>query len=337
MELIFLCPAIKKAIGGVKVIYRQAELMHQLGQSAGFSASVMHPNTWFFRVRWFESQVPLKRAFLKLRWMGKPSFSDVTGVFDAQKHMVVIPELWARKYGTQLADMGVSYAIYVQNGYYISKGHPADLDRAYQSARCILTISDDASRCVALAFPGVENKILRVHYSVDAQRFWPDQTKENIITYMPRKLADHSSKVLFFLRHHLPVHWKIVPIDGMNEDQVAALLKRSKIFMAFSHFEGCPLPPLEAALSGNHVIGYTGQGAKEYWRPEIFEEVASGDVAGFAQRVLDKVQAIDQAGQFDLPMTTIRTLADTYSDDQERNDMLAFLNAMGLNTNGLPT
>jgi O-antigen ligase len=35
MELIFLCPAIKKAIGGVKVIYRQAELIHKLGQSRG--------------------------------------------------------------------------------------------------------------------------------------------------------------------------------------------------------------------------------------------------------------------------------------------------------------
>lgn len=337
MELIFLCPAIKKAIGGVKVIYRQAQLMHQLGQSRGLSAAVMHPNTWFFRVQWFDAQVPLKRAFFKLRWMGKPSFSGVTGVFDAQRHMVVIPELWARKYGTQLADMGVSYAIYVQNGYYITKGRPADLDRAYQSARCILTISDDASRCVALAFPGVEHKILRVHYSVDAQRFWPDTAKENIITYMPRKLADHSSKVLFFLRHHLPAYWRIVPIDGLNEVQVAALLKRSKIFMAFSHFEGCPLPPLEAALSGNQVIGYTGQGAKEYWLPEIFEEVASGDVAGFAQRVLDKVQAIDQAEQFELPLSAIRTLAETYSEAQERKDMLEFLKAMGLNTNGLPT
>lgn len=337
MELIFLCPAIKKAIGGVKVIYRQAQLVHQLGQSRGLSTAVMHPNTWFFRVQWFDSQVPLKRAFFKLRWMGKPSFSNVAGVFDAQRHMVVIPELWARKYGTQLADMGVSYAIYVQNGYYITKGRPADLDRAYQSARCILTISDDASRCVALAFPGVEHKILRVHYSVDAQRFLPDTAKDNIITYMPRKLADHSSKVLFFLRHHLPAHWRIVPIDGLNEVEVAALLKRSKIFMAFSHFEGCPLPPLEAALSGNQVIGYTGQGAKEYWLPEIFEEVASGDVAGFAQRVLAKVQAIDQAEQFELPLSAIRALAETYSEAQERKDMLEFLKAMGLNTNGLPT
>lgn len=334
MELIFLCPAIKKAIGGVKVIYRQAGLIHQLGQSQGFAAAVMHPNTWFFRVRWFDSQVPLKRAFFKLRWMGKPSFSNMAGAFDAERQMVVIPELWARKYGAQLLDMGVTYAIYVQNGYYIVKGRPADLDRAYQGARCILTISEDASRCVALAFPGVEHKILRVHYSVDAQRFRPHGAKDNIITYMPRKLADHSSKVLFFLRHHLPKHWRIVPIDGLNEAQVAAVLEKSKIFMAFSHFEGCPLPPLEAALSGNQVIGYTGQGAKEYWRPDIFEEVPSGDVAGFARRVVDKVQAIDQAQQFDVSLPAIEALARTYSEDQERADMLQFLNRMGVRVAG---
>jgi len=335
MELIFLCPAIRKAVGGVKVIYRQAELIHKLGPSRGVSAAVMHPNTFFFRVRWFESTVPLKRAFFKWRWVGKPSMSNIRGAFDARRQMVVIPELWARKYGAQLLAMGVPYAIYVQNGYYITKGRPADLDLAYQGARCILTISDDATRCVALAFPGVEARILRVHYAVDAQRFKPDQAKENIITYMPRKLADHSSKVLFFLRHHLPAHWSIVPIDGMTEVQVAALLERSKIFMAFSHFEGCPLPPLEAALSGNQVIGYTGQGAKEYWRPEIFEEVASGDVAGFAQRVLAKVQAIDQTQGFDVPLPTIRALANIFSEDQERTDMLEFLNCMGLKEHGL--
>jgi hypothetical protein len=34
---------------------------------------------------------------------------------------------------------------------------------------------------------------------------------------------------------------------------------------------------------------------------------------------------------------TIRELADTYSEAQERKDMLAFLNVMGLNTNGMST
>lgn len=330
MELVYLCHPIKKAVGGVKVIYRQAELVNQLLHTRGHSAAVMHPNTWTFRVRWFESQVPVKRGFFKWRWIGKPSCSRIDGCFDSQRHMVVLPELWARKYGDQLARMNVSFAIYVQNGYYISKGRSEVLNEAYQKARCILTISDDASRCVAMAFPGTESRILRVHYSVDASRFNPRQPKENLITYMPRKLADHSSKVLFFLRNHLPSHWRVVPIDGLNETGVADLLQRSKIFMSFSHFEGCPLPPLEAALSGNQVIGYTGQGAKEYWVPEIFEEVESGDVVTFAQRVLDRVQALDAMSHFPIHAQVIEKLSLTYSAEQERRDMKAFIDLMGL-------
>lgn len=330
MELIYLCHPIKKAVGGVKVIYRQAELVNQLLHTRGHSAAVMHPNTWTFRVRWFESKVPVKRGFFKWRWLGKPSRSRIDGCFDCERQMVVLPELWARKYGDQLARMNVPFAIYVQNGYYISKGRSEVLNEAYQKARCILTISEDASRCVALAFPGAESRILRVHYSVDASRFNPSQPKENLITYMPRKLADHSSKVLFFLRNHLPPHWRVVPIDGLNEAGVADLLQRSKIFMSFSHFEGCPLPPLEAALSGNQVIGYTGQGAKEYWMPEIFEEVESGDVATFAQRVLDRVQGLDAMSHFPIHAQAIEKLSLTYSAEQERRDMKAFIDLMGL-------
>ena len=60
-----------------------------------------------------------------------------------------------------------------------------------------------------------------------------------------------------------------MPTEGLTEVQVAALLQRSRIFMAFSHLEDCRLPPLEAALSGNQVIGDTGRGAKEYWASEI--------------------------------------------------------------------
>lgn len=77
MTLIFLCPAIHKAIGGVKVIGKQAVWMLLLGKSRGFSAVVRHPDTRFFRLRWLDSQEPLKRAFFKRRWMGQPSFFTV--------------------------------------------------------------------------------------------------------------------------------------------------------------------------------------------------------------------------------------------------------------------
>lgn len=330
MKLIWLCHPIKKAVGGVKVIYRQAELVDALLNSLGHQSVVMHPNTLSFRVKWFDSVVAVEHQFFKWRWVGKPSLSRIDGCFDPEQHMVVLPELWARKYGDQLAQMGVPYAIYVQNGYYISKGDPSVLNAAYAGAKCILTISDDASRCVAMAFPCTQGRILRVHYSVDAARFNPHQAKENLITYMPRKLADHSSKVLFFLRNHLPAHWRIQPIDGLNEVGVADLLQRSKIFMSFSHFEGCPLPPLEAALSGNQVIGYTGQGAQEYWMPEIFETIESGNVVGFAQSVLRKVKKLDAMPRFPIEVQVIDTLSKRYSCTQERADMQFFIQLMGL-------
>jgi hypothetical protein len=316
----------------VKVIYRQAELVDTLLKPIGHQSVVMHPNTWSFRVQWFDSAVSVEHWFFRWRWVGKPSLSRIDGCFDPAQHMVVLPELWARKYGDQLARMGVPYAIYVQNGYYISKGDPAVLDAAYAGARCILSVSDDTTQCVTMAFPGTEHKILRVHAAVDAQRFNPHQAKENLITYMPRKLGDHSSKVLFFLRHHLPAHWRVQAIDGLNEAGVAELLQRSKIFMSFSHFEGFGLPPLEAALCGNQVIGYTGQGAQEYWLPDVFEAVESGDVVGFAQRVLDKVKHLDGLPKFPVHTETIDRLASTYSATQERADMQAFIQRMGLNT-----
>ena len=330
MKLIWLCHPIKKAVGGVKVIYRQAELVDALLKPLGHQSVVMHPNTWSFRVKWFESSVSVEHQFFKWRWVGKPSLSRIDGCFDPDQHLVVLPELWARKYGDQLFRMGVPYAIYVQNGYYISKGDPTVLNEAYAGARCILSVSEDTTRCVALAFPGTEHKILRVHAAVDSQRFNPHQAKENLITYMPRKLGDHSSKVLFFLRHHLPAHWRVQAIDGLNEAGVAELLQRSKIFMSFSHFEGFGLPPLEAALCGNQVIGYTGQGAQEYWLPEVFESVESGNVVGFAQSVLHKVKQLD--GSLGVPMQSaaINRLASTYSAAQEQADMQAFIQRMGL-------
>jgi hypothetical protein len=100
--------------------------------------------------------------------------------------------------------------------------------------------------------------------------------------------------------------------------------------MSFSHFEGCPLPPLEAALCGNQVIGYTGQGAKEYWDPQVFTEIESGDVIQFAQAVLDKIQALDSLAEFPVFTENIRALSAPYSPAQELADMQRFVQAMGL-------
>ena len=79
---------------------------------------------------------------------------------------------------------------------------------------------------------------------------------------MPRRLSQHSEQVCFLLKQYIPPDWRILPINNKSELEVAELLSISAIFMSFSDQEGYGLPPLEAALSGNIVVGYSGQGGK---------------------------------------------------------------------------
>ncbi len=103
---------------------------------------------------------------------------------------------------------------------------------------------------------------------------------------MPRKLSKHSELIISFLNNSLPKSWKIKAIHNMSEKQVYRTLERSKFFLAFSDLEGLPLPPIEAALSGNKVIGYTGEGGKEYWKEPIFTEIKTAELKYFCKKIL---------------------------------------------------
>ena len=46
------------------------------------------------------------------------------------------------------------------------------------------------------------------------------------------------------------------------------------------------MPPLEAAIAGNKVIGYTGEGGKEFWKKPIFTEIPHGNAIKFVQEII---------------------------------------------------
>jgi hypothetical protein len=85
---------------------------------------------------------------------------------------------------------------------------------------------------------------------------------------------------------------------------------------------------LEAALSGNKVVGYTGQGGKEYWRPEIFTAIESGNVTGYTQAVLEAVSAWEKEDQVRPMSSAISELAKCYSGDHEKADLQEFVTRM---------
>ena len=211
-----------------------------------------------------------------------------------------------------------------------NKSDLSELNEVYQKSTIILSVSDDTTQCIQQAFNILSEKIQIVTPSINQKLFiynW--ETKENIITYMPRKLSMHANYVinqLLLKKHH---DWRIIPIEGVNEIEVARLLSISKIFLSFSDREGLSLPPLEAAFCGNSVIGYTGEGAKEYWKSDLFKEVNSGNLLEFTNLIEIEIKNLEQKSYLEKDLNEktllIEDLKKKYSIEKEAESLRNFV------------
>jgi len=318
-SIIYICPTAKnKPTGGIKIIYRHVEILSKLLPKE-IDSKIFHFEDFNFKCDWFPHNVNFKKS----------------STFDSTKEFVIIPEWMAVYHAKILQKADVKYGIFVQNGFYLNskpKNNFSDqeIKEAYEKAKIIISYSDEITECIKLTFPKSESKILRINISVDNSKFNCNEeifkNKENLITYMPRKKKDHASKLLFILKQHLPDNWDVKSIDNITELEVMKFFKKSKIFLSFSDLEGFGLPPLEAALCGNSIVGYTGESGKEYWNPPVFEEVFSGDLRTFANKVISKVENFSKNNYiFDKYKSYINKLAEKYSVEKEQRSLLPLI------------
>ena len=61
-----------------------------------------------------------------------------------------------------------------------------------------------------------------------------------------------------------------------------------KIKNIFSIFQtwGLALTSGRSRIAGNKVIGYTGEGGKEYWKEPLFTEIPNGEFLKFTQEII---------------------------------------------------
>jgi hypothetical protein len=299
-NIIFLIDAQKGASGGGKVIYQYSSFIDSL---KSFNSSVAHLekkkiDKWLHSLNkkinykkktisgWDIRELKVRKNH-KFSWFNQKIKIKNDLSFNTKNDFVILPEIFAHFAEKLLFKKKIPYAIFVQNGYAIFPTNDMKtLNKCYNNAKFILSYSKDIRECISLAYPKIKNKIFDIKYSIDSKKFNLNIKKENLITYMPRKLPKHSELVISFLKHSLPKKWQIVAIDNLNESQVYKILERSKIFLAFSELEGLPLPPIEAALAGNKVIGYSGEGGREYWKKPIFSEVKTGELKDFCKKIM---------------------------------------------------
>ena len=308
-RVIYGAPPSNTPAGGVKVIYRHSELLGKLG----VDSAVWHPNDETFKCTWFENSINTIAA------------SNLS----PQNDLMVIPEIWASSYVPMLKSLGFRVAIFVQNCYYthvnLNHDNANAIADAYRDADLILSISQDTSEYLRNIFKVPEEKIVLQRYSIDSSLF-RSQNKSKTITYMPRKMEQHSARVISAIRSLIPKDWTINPLDKMSERQIATHLGESIIFLAFSEFEGLPVPPVEAAISGNTVIGYHGQGGREYWRAPSFIPIEQGDIQNFVKMILHMIAQIE-SNQLDINEVNVsmQATSEYFSKENEFRMLKSFI------------
>lgn len=300
-NIIFILPASKYPSGGEIVTYNKSEAINKINYK-DFQSKILHPTKLNYTTDKFIHNAIIKRKLS----------------FDIEKDFVFIPEVMVIRYAKYMIDAGIKFGIHVQNGYSMDVeiragiGEFKDLKNYYHKASIIIGNSIDTIANIKFIFPEYSDKIIYLSYVIDKARYQDIQTKRNIITYMPRKLEVHTKMLLFFLGEKLPENWTIRLIHGVSEQEVYDIFFDSKIFLSFSEFEGIAMPPAMAAMSGNKVIGYTGEGNKEYFHLPCFEQIPCGNIKLFVESILKAVVSFDAHNE-NLDIESIQYLQEMFS------------------------
>ena len=299
-NIVYICHSERGPSGGAKIIYDHSEIINSFKD---FRSEVVHfekkkVSKWSGSIKkklklnskysgWQAKDIGVKKNY-RFPWFDNRIIISNSLNFE-KNDFIVFPEIFAHLAKDLCIKRKIDYCIFVQNGYAMeTTNNYKILNEVYKKAKFILSYSNDIDKCVLNIFPFCKKKILKVKISIK-KTIKNKNLKKNLITYMPRKLPDHSSKLIFFLKNKMPKNWRIVPLHNIKQKDVYKNLIKSKIFLSFSSLEGLGIPPIEAAILGNKVIGYTGEGGKDYWKRPIFTEIHTGNLLKFSEIVLKEI------------------------------------------------
>ena len=87
--------------------------------------------------------------------------------------------------------------------------------------------------------------------------------------------------------------------------------------------EGLGMPPIEAAIAGNKVIGYPGRGGTEYWKKPIFTEIPHGNISKFIDEIFINIRKKNLFNQLKAPR---KKIIKKYSPVQEKKCIIKMIN-----------
>lgn len=269
-----MAPDLPTPSGGIKVIYNYVEHLVALGHDA----RVWHGTPGFAYPGW-GSTAPVDTG-LELPF--------------AAGDVLVMPETGGGKWAG--LNPGVPTVMLCQGMDFVfadaefTRDVPGDYP-GWPQATCALGVSDAIVTFLEHACPPG----FPVHaVPVEIEQWFVPLEKERRLALMPRRRREDLIGAVQLLRRSGRLDgWEIVLIDGMTQAQVAEELGRAAIFLFGAEREGFGLPGAEAMAAGCYVVGFTGDGAKEYLTPDVASVVLDSDVVGMAEATLAAMEAFD--------------------------------------------
>ena len=224
-----LHPDIHRPIGGAKQMHRLAEALNHLGREARIiqDKEDFHPG-------WFKS---------KVQTISVSKFKS-SSELKTTRDILILPETFLPTIPTYAP--GLSKIIFNQNGAYsfgLKQGDgfpsPHDVLKLYGHHDLIhvLCISRHDEVLLKYGFQLGEDRVSRLVNGIETNMFRPGESKNRIISYMPRKNSKDSAIVTALLKQQKWFQEEVVfkTNYGLPQEQVAKILRKSLIFLAFSH------------------------------------------------------------------------------------------------------
>jgi hypothetical protein len=263
-RVVYAVPDVHAPTGGVRVIYRHVEMLIK----AGYDAAIWYSET-NTGLGWFSSNAPvLTGTSLKIN----------------EDDALVIPEPLV--FAGHDPAPGCRKIIYNQNHFYTFFNVSWDEYPAWMP-RPMIWLSSQASVEVlgrlrtVLPIKGIEY----IPLAIDTSLFRPSEERERKIAWMPRKRPCEATLLhaLFAADSRLG-DVVFMPIEGLSEQETAAELSTTSVFIALGREEGFGLPVAEALAAGCAVVGYPAGGGAELFKAPGTYAVRDSDVLAMVDR-----------------------------------------------------
>lgn len=267
--------AIKKPSGGLKIHFELAQAL----LDNGYDACVLIPgknlypadNPSDYKPNWFETSVEV--------------MDDVDII--TSNDIVVIHEegVWAYEYLKAnspkmiMLNQGLQASLIDNVGKVITYNY---VKNVYDNCIGAIAVSPYIKKAIHSIFGMPSDRVFFIDNYVDS--YFVPLNKENNILVMSKQEYNLATEMILKIARERYSNWSIEIVNNYSHLQLANRMGHSKIFCFFDRSiwgEGSSLPPIEAALSGCKVIGYSGVGSSYYYDEPIFTEIKHNDVSGF--------------------------------------------------------